>query len=344
MGRCRAALAGYYGFGNLGDELLAEASIAMLARCGVERDRIVVLSNDPGDSKRRFGTDAVSRWRMTAVLGALRRSDTLLLGGGGLFQDATSLRSCLYYWGLVRAARRCGAIPWALGQSVGPLSTQTGRFLARDALRRCRVVQVRDESSRALCEAMGLSVEIGRDLVLSLGDALRSKMIANPNGDPLNGNLNSFMPKFLLNLRPFTDGLPERFARAVSEGTLFFGASPVGVALADEDEALIRRLMERGDLPAMPIERLRNLDDAARIWSGAVGAMGMRLHFSVLSALAGIPLIAVPYDPKVAAFASEHNVPLWIDGPLPAPQVPDMPRDFSAEFAATEAICREVLE
>ncbi len=329
------ALAGYYGFGNLGDELLADASIAMLERCGVGRDRIVVLSNDPGDSKRRFGTEAVNRWKIASVLGVLRRSDTLLLGGGGLFQDATSLRSCFYYWGLVRAARLCGAIPWALGQSVGPLSTRTGRFLARDALRRCRAVQVRDESSRALCGSMGLSVEIGRDPVLSLGDALRSRMAA------LSAVPSS--PKFLLNLRPSADGLPKRFARAVSGGAFLGETSPVGVALANEDEVLMRRLMECGDLPPMPIERVRTMDDAARVWSGAVGGMGMRLHFSVLSALAGIPLIAVPYDPKVAAFAAERGVPLWTDGPLPAPRVADMPAGLSAEFAATEASCREVL-
>jgi polysaccharide pyruvyl transferase CsaB len=165
--RYRAALAGYYGFGNLGDELLAEASLAALSRCGVGRERVVLLSNDPEDSRRRFGVDAVDRWKPGEVWRALGRSETLLFGGGGLFQDSTSVRSCLYYWGLARLARLRGAKPWALGQSVGPLSTRAGRLLTRDALGLCRAVQTRDAPSRAICESLGIRAEPGHDLALT---------------------------------------------------------------------------------------------------------------------------------------------------------------------------------
>ena len=50
--RYRAALAGYYGFGNLGDELLAQASLEALERVGVDWERVVVLSNDPKGTAR----------------------------------------------------------------------------------------------------------------------------------------------------------------------------------------------------------------------------------------------------------------------------------------------------
>jgi len=133
MKRYRAALAGYYGFGNLGDELLAEAAIATLLRCGVGRSDIVLMSAAPEESRQKFGVDSVNRWKISQVCRALRQSETLLLGGGGLFQDASSLRSCFYYWWLVRAACFFGAVPWALGHSVGPLSPRIGLGLTRDA-------------------------------------------------------------------------------------------------------------------------------------------------------------------------------------------------------------------
>ena len=116
--RYRVALAGYYGFGNLGDELLARASLEALERSGVPRERVVVLSNDSEGSARALEAAAVSRWSLRALVAVLRSSETLLLGGGGLFQDGTSLRSCLWYWGLVRLARVCGAVPWALGRGI----------------------------------------------------------------------------------------------------------------------------------------------------------------------------------------------------------------------------------
>jgi polysaccharide pyruvyl transferase CsaB len=339
--RYRVALAGYYGFGNLGDELLAEAAAASLLRCGVPRERLILLSADPADARRRFGIDAVNRWKPAQVLRALGQSETLLFGGGGLFQDATSLRSCLYYGSLARLARFAGAVPWALGQSVGPLSTRAGRLLTRSALGLCRALQVRDKASLAVCASLGLSAELGRDPVLSLGDAFEEAR-AGPPGP---------FSRFLVNLRPVAGdaSLPERFARALAvEPDFARREGPplcyTGVALAEEDERLMSDLIGRGRLPPMPVERVRSLEDAVRVWSGARGAAGMRLHFAELSALARVPLTAVPYDPKVASFAEAHGVPLWRGGALPPPALADFPaRTVEEARLELDAFCRKGL-
>jgi polysaccharide pyruvyl transferase WcaK-like protein len=115
----------------------------------------------------------------------------------------------------------------------------------------------------------------------------------------------------------------------------------LGVALAEEDERLMRDLIGRGRLPDMPVERVRSLDDAVRVWSGAVGAAGMRLHFAVLSVLARVPLVAVPYDPKVESFAEAHDVPLWRGGQLPLPAVAESPASARDDL---DAFCRNVLQ
>jgi polysaccharide pyruvyl transferase CsaB len=344
----RVALAGYYGFGNLGDELLAEAMIASLLRCGVPRERLILLSADPADARRRFGVESVNRWKLPQVYEALGQSETLLLGGGGLFQDATSPRSCLYYWGLARLARLRGAVPWALGQSVGPLSTRAGRFLTRNSLKLCRVLQVRDQSSLTVCNALSLSAELGHDPVFSLTLTLTLGNIFNSARTAAARETDS---RFLINLRPCggANDLPERFARAVSAAQARQDARPalryVGVALAEEDERLMSALIERGHLPPMPIERLRSLDDAARVWSGAVGAVGMRLHFAVLSVLARVPLAAVPYDPKVESFAKAHGIPLWQEGPLPCPRPVDFPEPERGKVREElDVLCRKAVK
>jgi len=334
------ALAGYYGFGNLGDELLAEAAIAALLRCGVGKDRIVLMSAAPEESRQKFGVDAVDRWKISQVHRALKQSKTLLLGGGGLFQDVSSLRSCFYYWGLVRAACFYGTVPWALGQSVGPFSTRTGLGLTRDALSRCRVVQVRDAVSEALCTSMRLTVETGDDLVFSLADS-----ITQTDDD------DKAPARLLVNLRPSAYMLAERFADAVSDYAGSFKGERVGIALSKEDEQLMSRLVDEGRLFVSRIERVASLSDATRIFCRFRGlrettAAGMRLHFVMLAALARIPTVAVPYDPKVESFAVARNIPLWRNGALPQPQEALFPGDFSPQRVREDldALCRKGLD
>jgi polysaccharide pyruvyl transferase CsaB len=321
MRRYRAALAGYYGFGNLGDELLAEAAVSALLRAGVGRDQIVVMSNNPEESRLKLGVDAVNRWKAAEVCRALRQSDTLLLGGGGLFQDASSLLSCFYYWLLVRTARFYGTVAWALGQSVGPLSTLTGRVLTRDALKRCRVLQVRDAASEALCASLGLTVERGTDLVLSEADVFEA--CAREKAPS----------RLLVNLRPDSRSAPnmaERFARAISAYSASFDGEIVGIALSDEDEKLMKCFASKGALRFSRVERVLALGDAVKLFRGTA-AVGMRLHFVILAALARIPLAVAPYDPKVEAFAEEWNIPIWRGENLPALKAASFPSDFSPQ-------------
>ena len=343
MKRYRVALAGYYGFGNLGDELLAEAAISALLRCGIGRERIVLITAAPEESMQKFGVDSVNRWKVSQVCLTLLQSETLLLGGGGLFQDVSSLRSCFYYWWLIRTARFCGAVPWALGQSVGPLSTRMGRRLTRDALKCCRAVQVRDAASEALCASLGLSVETGDDIVLSLADSFTGRA-SDDNAPPPAKEL-------LVNLRPDGRGLKkhalaERFADAVSTYSASYRGELVGVALSKEDERLMSRFSQEGRLPVSRIEHVATLSDALRVFCASRGAaaFGMRLHFLVLGAMARIPLVAAPYDPKVESFALKQDIPVWQDGPLPVPFPASFPSDLPDRVRGNiDALCRKIL-
>ena len=290
-------ICGYYGFDNLGDELICLALIEMALEAGLKKDRICVLSSDPRKTKSRFGVASVNRWNILEVLNALRQSRSFLLGGGGLFQDSTSLRSSLYYWGVVLLAQVAGAVPWAFGQSVGPLNSKAARMLARDALRRCRVRFVRDEASKKLLASLGLDSKIAPDPVFYLKFDKLDKEV--------------FKKTLVFNVRPTRDdkGMSKLLVQNVELFAKMHEYDLRAICMSEEDLLELKRLESfvKFDDVVVP----KDLKDAILAFEGATAAVGMRLHFCILALMNQVPVIAVPYDPKVRSFASKWNIPLW---------------------------------
>ena len=96
-------ISGYYGFGNLGDELILKNIRNELER-RFPGAGITVLSSCPADTRHCHGVNALSRWNPIRVSVAMWKSDLFILGGGGLIQDHTSSRSLLYYAGVLMLA------------------------------------------------------------------------------------------------------------------------------------------------------------------------------------------------------------------------------------------------
>jgi polysaccharide pyruvyl transferase CsaB len=285
-------LAGYFGFGNLGDELLTEAAVLNLEDCGLPRQRMAILSNDPPQARSRFGTEAFNRWKILSVFRALNMSRCLLLAGGGLFQDASSSRSCAYYWGLVRAAAAKSVPVAALGQSVGPLSGAFSKLLARNALSSCKYIAVRDAASAEKLSSMRILCRVMPDPVMSL------KVDEGGEGDDV-----------LVNIRP-TPGSNE-CARSVAWAARVAGKSGfklVCVAMSQEDACLMEDFQQSGELPGSEIVIAKTLADFSSVARGAKTAIGMRLHFGILSMLSGLSVALSPYDPKVSSFANAWDI------------------------------------
>ena len=283
-------LAGYFGFRNLGDELLASSAIDALVECGVPAERIAILT--AGES---HGAQPFDRWSLRSVIGVLRRSRSLLFAGGGLFQDATSLRSAIYYWGLSALASAVGSVPWAMAQSVGPLRTRMARWLAGSAFSRCRYITARDEGSRLLLGELGVNARRMPDLVLGAG--VPSVRVSHRG-------------PVLLNVRPTDDGEAGRLVSRVAEKFTAEGIETVGLAFSPDDCAEFERLIASGDMPETKLHRVESVADFARLADGCGGAVGVRLHFGILCYLAGIEPLLYPYDPKVRAFAESFGLDL----------------------------------
>ncbi|HOF87886.1 MAG TPA: polysaccharide pyruvyl transferase CsaB, partial [Armatimonadota bacterium] len=148
-------LSGYYGYNNLGDEAVLGGLLAGL-RAAAPAVRPVVLSGDVAATERLHAVDAIPRMGLGAVRAALREADLFVSGGGSLLQDVTSLRSPLYYLGLLWLAQRAGVPTMALAQGMGPLRHPLNRLLARRILNRARAITVRDDASAAFLAGLGV--------------------------------------------------------------------------------------------------------------------------------------------------------------------------------------------
>lgn len=321
-GTTRIAISGSYGGHNLGDEAILTAMIAELRRS--LRLELTVFTRDPADTLRRHRVERaleLGRSSRREAQEVIARQDLLILGGGGILYESDAdlfLRE-------VFLAHEVGVPVMVHAISAGPLlSDSLVRSRVRDALRRAAVITVRDRHSRQLLEEIGVDQEVVvtadpavllEPEPLTLDEILRAEAI-----DP-ESTLIGFSVR-----EPFVVGEPGALAPGLS-------IEHYHRLIASAADFMVDRL--GAEVVFFPLER-RRYD--VQHCHGVVGQMrrapratvlkreytpgqivsllqhfsftvGMRLHFLILSAVAGVPFVALPYATKVLGFLEELGLP-----------------------------------
>jgi len=278
-------IAGYYGFGNWGDEAGLFVLIRALRRA-FPHARVVVLSTDPPQTVRLHNTDAINRWNLVEVRRALAQASAFILGPGSLLQDATSMRSLLYYLGLIRWAQRYELPTYLIGQGIGPLRSQHSERWVAKTLQRARLVLVRDRVSYEWALTRGARALLGDDL------ALLSDLSPDPTrGEGQGGR--SLGISLRPGLSPQNIELLRRALRTLStDFELVFLPFQ-----ADQDLIVLRELA----LP-IPVVEAHHLNDLLQAMHRLDIVLGMRLHSLVFALMCAVPFCALSYDPKIESF------------------------------------------
>ena len=318
----RFLLSGYYGFDNLGDDALLQIIVAQL-KTRYPFATIDALSNKPEETAHELGIVATPRWDQAIVRDAIAAADVVLSGGGGLFQNATSLKSLLYYAGIVRTALRAGKRTMVFAQSVGPLD-----FIGKKALHECckglERATVRDERSRELFASIvpWADVERTADPVF-LYDPPATPVDLTPAG--LGAQSDPLILVCVRKTAHFSDGITV-LAATVDRLTERYGARVAfvpfgGTADAEASTAIIRKCRTKPVLVA-----LEGLDAVAAAIASAKLIVGVRLHALILAIRFGVPFLYVPYDPKVTGLIEDAGYPLgplWTPGARPVAGRPE---------------------
>jgi polysaccharide pyruvyl transferase CsaB len=317
MARNLVVVSGYYGFDNLGDEAICEELITELSSF-VKKEEIVVLSNQPEATARRYGVTAADRWQLSAVAPLMLKAKLFISGGGGLFQDTESVNSVIYYGGLICLARTMGARVMVYAQGIGPLRQSLSQLFTKSVFNMAQAITVRDGKSLALLNEWGLAAIQTEDPVWLLPPAALPEDLTAELGR-LRADRKAKKAMLVgLSLRKgggFDQPHIEALAKAMIDA-LPKGSTVVGLALQKEqDEPALdifaRRFGELGGLykklEATQIEAIERPSQWVNLLGNLDMVIGMRLHSLIMALGRGVPVVGIAYDPKVTRVLEEFG-------------------------------------
>lgn len=308
----RIVVSGYHGMGNTGDEAVLEAFLQGVRKV-LPQARLTVLSGDPESTERAYGVDSVSRTHLPSIVRALRDADLLVSGGGSLLQDVTGPFTVPYYTGIMLLAYLMRVPVAVYAQGLGPLRGRLSRHLARIGLSRAAVLSLRDAESVQLLRQIGIR---RRDVHLVADPAFA----LSPQDSPEARRIGDREGVVMFALRPWDVGrdITPEYAECARRVRVELGADVVFVAFHPcADLELAKRLAElTGGATVITFDMTPG--QALGVVGSAQLVVGMRLHSLIFAASAGVPAVAIEYDPKVRALCERvgttHVLPAGVSG------------------------------
>jgi polysaccharide pyruvyl transferase CsaB len=303
----RLVVSGYYGFNNLGDELILRV---LAQQCQQRGYHLTALSQDPAHTAAAYGIEAVPRLSLRAISKALWHAHLFISGGGGLFQDATGLGSPVYYGGLIHWAKLLSVPVFFWSQGVGPLTHPVSQAWAGSALRASSAITVRDEASAQLAaklrgEPNAVPIETTADPVW----LLEMPQATHPQVGTDTFNIG-------LSLRAWPTLTPDRVDALVQvwkqwipqqETTRHQAARVLLMPFQPSQDRGVLEAVAQGLAQAGLGDRVVWIEPEEILTTiGLCHVMvGMRFHSVILALLTGVPVYAVAYDPKVSALMTQ---------------------------------------
>jgi polysaccharide pyruvyl transferase CsaB len=299
-------ITGSYGGLNAGDEAILTSMVSTL-RHAVDGVSLTVFSREASHTLAHHDVDTtvpvggLTRKEELAVMGSL---DLLLLGGGGILYDGEARR----YLREVRVAQEAGVRTMAYAVGAGPLTYSEDRRLLREMLPHMDAVTVRDAGTKRLLEALDVDcdVEVTADPAFLLDAERFSEAQLGVEGIPCSRRLVGLSLREPGLAAPDLD--PDGYHAVLAHIADFvaerFEADVVFIPMEKHDVRLSHAVIARMN----NVERAHVLKRRYRpcqllgLMQHLTMVVGMRLHVLIFAALAGVPLFALPYAPKVADF------------------------------------------
>ena len=316
----RVLLTAFIGSENLGDEAICESLIQDLTKEHIE---ITAVSKN-FEKTEKLGVHAVKLCSL-GFIKALRNTDLVLLGGGGILQDQTSIYNIPYFISQIFLAQLLGKKAMFVAVGAGPIKGKMGKLLVSLSMKRINAITVRDTYSYSVLKNLGADekkMHVVSDPAISLACNIMEKPHGIPDGLIQHDyivvclrhwfDLNRLLPVALSNrlklsyrgrkfYHNFIATISECLDAIIEETTLsisffpFYGKKDIKV---NRD---VYHAMNRKDRVFL-IEESRYIRNFHYLVNHAALMISMRLHSAILSAGQYKPSIAISYSPKIEEF------------------------------------------
>ena len=298
-------ISGYYGFNNIGDESILRAVVDSL-REKLDDIEITVLSQNPQSTEIKYEVLSVNRKSVKDILGAVKRCDLLISGGGSLLQDVTSKKSIVYYLMIMWLALIMGKKVFIYSQGIGPILSKMNKRLTAFTLKKVHGIVVRDETSKEFLSEIGIRPE---KICVTADPVLRIKKADLPIGSKIlekEGFLRDNQKMtvgWAIRERKVNSDFVDEICLSIRKLIDEYQAQIVLIPFHySEDMAVIEEIERRFGKEVCCIKHKYLTNEMLSIIGNMNILVGVRLHALIHAAIMGVPMIAVSYDPKINSF------------------------------------------
>ncbi|MFC1906251.1 polysaccharide pyruvyl transferase family protein [Chloroflexota bacterium] len=330
----RIVISGWYGHKCLGDEAQLSAIISMI-RSVLPDSEITVFSDHPDAVisehqvnsiyGRKHGLSSLKR------LWTLFKADLFILGGGTLFYDVEKGANLMVWLTNVILSKLMGTPVMHFSGGIGLIYSSISKYYMRHIYSTIDMIVLRDELSEKNLRAIGVTnpVHIGVDSTFTLARTIDNGYRKTTGRRKPNVGINVRYWIYNFEDVPHQNQLicedfggsssdfkdfQKSIARTIEylkqnkDATVtFYPFSFTKVKDKEDDIALaeeIARLVSDRNGVSLITEDLTYKEMLSRM-RGIDLLIGMRLHALVFAAMLGIPMIAICYEPKVAALMKQ---------------------------------------
>ena len=298
-------LVGYYGYKNVGDELLLYEISNFLKKC--EDLEISALSIDSKYTTKKYDVNGISRLKNFSLIKHISNVDFVVYGGGSILQDITSSKSLYYYLGILLIAKFFRKKVIFLGNGFGPIIREKNKILLKNILKMVDLAISRDDETFKNFKQFGI-----KNVFNGVDCAFLNTFVNEKNDNNILDKYNLVENEYIIvslrnwiNVDKFIDVLKKIFDTKFLEYKIVFISMKF-----PEDKIIIDKNFEENNRFIYVNEDVEGL---LELFSKSKMTIAMRLHSLILSGIFKKPFLAISYDPKVESFCNQTEQEILFD-------------------------------